>query len=437
MKKQSKSAEQWNAKRDKAQAKLNDIRSQLERLNFSEPEYESLEKEQRTLTKERVELQDQVETLTAQLESRLAFQYTDPVRGFDRSKVKGSVAKLVQVFQADHATALEVAAGGKLFQVVVDEAITSQALLQKGQLKRRVTFIPLDKVQTRRVGTNACEQATKMAGELNSKLAVPAIDLIGFDEEVRNAMEYVFGSTLVVDGANAANAICDATKTRTVTLEGDVYDPSGTISGGSRDQLGSTLSSLVVLADAKNRLQAVTTRLNDVQAKLNPLKQNSAKYEDLSGKMELATAELEGIVKHLSQTSYGIVAEKFKELSAELAEAQAESERMTKEQQVKWALYEDLKEREVELTQKRGNKLKEIDESIHQAKKDTADKAERAREASADNLFCFCPAVFSNCCCCRRPGCLTGGVELSDTPTRIGKSQGRVGGSRTGRRGCS
>jgi structural maintenance of chromosome 2 len=74
--------------------------------------------------------------------------------------------------------------------------------------------------------------------------AQPVIELVGFDEEVRSAVEYVFGSTIVVDGMKAANQICDATKTRTVTLEGDVCDPSGTISGGSKNQLGTTLTKL-------------------------------------------------------------------------------------------------------------------------------------------------------------------------------------------------
>ena len=64
--------------------------------------------------------------------------------------------------------------------------------------------------------------------------AWPAIELVGFDEEVRLAIEYVFASSIVVDGAKAENQICDATKTRTVPLDGEVYDPSGSISGGSR-----------------------------------------------------------------------------------------------------------------------------------------------------------------------------------------------------------
>ena len=52
-------------------------------------------------------LKENVETLTAQLEGRLAFNYSDPVRGFDRSRVKGLVAKLVTVKIPKYSTALE------------------------------------------------------------------------------------------------------------------------------------------------------------------------------------------------------------------------------------------------------------------------------------------------------------------------------------------
>lgn len=45
------------------------------------------------------------------------FQYKDPDRGFNRAAVKGVVAKLVRVKDPSTTTALEVAAGGKLYQV--------------------------------------------------------------------------------------------------------------------------------------------------------------------------------------------------------------------------------------------------------------------------------------------------------------------------------
>ena len=45
------------------------------------------------------------------------FQYRDPERGFNRGKVKGVLAKLVHLQDPATTTALEVAAGGKLYQV--------------------------------------------------------------------------------------------------------------------------------------------------------------------------------------------------------------------------------------------------------------------------------------------------------------------------------
>ena len=45
------------------------------------------------------------------------------------------MARLVTVKDAESATALQVVAGNKLFQVVVDDELTAKALLQKGSLR--------------------------------------------------------------------------------------------------------------------------------------------------------------------------------------------------------------------------------------------------------------------------------------------------------------
>jgi structural maintenance of chromosome 2 len=195
-------------------------------------------------------------------------------------------------------------------------------------------------------------------------------------------MEYVFGSTLVVDGMKAANQICDATKTRTVTLDGDVYDPSGTISGGSRNNLGSTLSKLSELTEAQTNLSKMEERLKVVSTELDALKSVARDFEKLSDKLELATAELAGVEKHLSQTSYGMVLEKFESMSAEIKEATTEYEKMEEEQESKWELYHELKERETELTQERETRLQDIDASVKEAKQAAAEKAKAAREVS-------------------------------------------------------
>ena len=80
--------------------------------------------------------------------SQLDFTYTPPP-GFDSRKVKGLVASLLALKPEDHgkSTALEIAAGGKLYNVVVEDERAGKELLERGGIKKRVTLIPLNKIR--------------------------------------------------------------------------------------------------------------------------------------------------------------------------------------------------------------------------------------------------------------------------------------------------
>ena len=179
------------------------------------------------------QLQDQVDVLNSQL-AAVNFDFRDPERNFDRSKVKGVVAKLVRVQDPKTTTALEVAAGGKLYQVVVDSDETAKALLSKGQLRSRVTIIPLNKVAHRPIPAAAVAAAKKLVG---SK-AQPAIELVGYDVELEAAVQYVLGGSFVCQDTGSAKklAFTKEVNTRCVTLDGDDFNPGGTLTGGSRNK---------------------------------------------------------------------------------------------------------------------------------------------------------------------------------------------------------
>lgn len=382
LQKEGHSTEKLALKKEKAASKVADLRNEIGLLNFSETEFDALVVQRSELESTTSELTQQVDTLEAQLKSRLAFQYTDPVRGFDRSKVKGLVAKLVQVKETKYATALEVVAGGKLFQVVVDEAITGKALLERGKLQKRVTIIPLDKIAPRHVSNNAAQRAEQLANQAHAT-ASPAIELVGFDEEVRTAMEYVFGSSMVVSDGKVANDICDQTKVRTVTLEGDVYDPSGTISGGSNNQLGTTLSRLLELTQVRQVLEEQKLVLDQVSTQIRNLQATSSNHEKLSAQIEIAQAELDAVEKHLSQTNFGMLVEKRNSCTTELAAAEQDVVLMTKEMNEKWQLYQSLMEQEAELTQQRELRLTDIEQAVQNAKKRATGATKLAREAES------------------------------------------------------
>lgn len=382
MEREFKSTETLSTKRDKALSKEQDLQDKLGQLGFDHEAFRILEQERIDLDSVVADLKETVDTLTAQLEGRLRFKYSDPVLGFDRSKVKGIIARLVSVHQTKSSTALEVVAGNRLYQVVVDEAITGKALLNNGKLERRVTIIPLDKIQPRRVTNAACERANAIASNLNSS-ATPAIDLVGFDESVRNAIEYVFGSAIVVDNMKAANQICDATRTKTVTLDGDVYDPSGTISGGSTNSLGSTLAKLTELKSASHLLGNKEARFNVVSSQMNAMRSASKEFDKYSAQLDLASAELTNIEKHLSQTTYGMLVEKYESMVSELDAAKHDHEQMEEEKVLKWELFNKLHEKEHELTQQREVRLTQIDEAVKDAKKTAATMTKTARQAES------------------------------------------------------
>ncbi|GBG85993.1 hypothetical protein CBR_g40806 [Chara braunii] len=96
------------------------------------------------------------------------FVYSDPVRGFDRSKVKGIVARTIRVKDPSTSLALEVGAGGKLYNVIVDTEQTGKLLLEKGGLKRRVTLIPLNKIEAHAIPQSVQAAAARLVRELDS-----------------------------------------------------------------------------------------------------------------------------------------------------------------------------------------------------------------------------------------------------------------------------
>ena len=106
------------------------------------------------------------------------------------TRVVGTVASNFTMADAEgtHAVALEAVAGAKLKQVIVDNEQTAKQLLSGGQLRNRVTIIPLNKVSARPLPGAAKKAAAELAGDR----AVPALELVGYDGELEAAMQYAY-----------------------------------------------------------------------------------------------------------------------------------------------------------------------------------------------------------------------------------------------------
>ena len=267
----AKKAKEQNAGSLKAletlRAAVKKLEAQLSKIGFDPEKEAGLRQQEAALEGEARALQKDIDALKKKVSS-IDFSYSDPTKDFDRSRVKGLVAQLFTLDKdkLQAGTALEICAGGRLYNVVVDSAETGTQLLQKGNLRKRVTIIPLNKISGFKASAEKVSAAQKLAlGKVDL-----ALSLVGYDQEVAKAMEYVFGSTLVCDGPDTAKKVTfdPAVRLKSVTLEGDVYDPSGTLSGGNSPNSSGVLVTLQKLNALMKNLEGKESELRALRATL-------------------------------------------------------------------------------------------------------------------------------------------------------------------------
>ncbi|CAI9728869.1 maintenance of chromosomes 2-like [Octopus vulgaris] len=306
---------------NKMQDNLNKLQMELKKLNYDEEKVKTISAERKRLFQEVQKLQEKTETLEAKF-PQLNFEYKDPERNFNRSTVHGLLCKLVRVNSPETGTALEVVAGSKLYNIVVDNEIVGKKLVQNGQLKRRYTIIPLDKIVRSRIHPDAVKKAEKLVGKENVHTA---LSLIGYEKELSAAMEYVFGTSFVCKDMGVAKTVTfhEAIMKRSVTLDGESFNPAGTLTGGSRPQNSSILVKLQELTEVEKELVEKKNLLNKIEAELNALQKMSGTYNKLKNEFELKQHETELLKTRLEQTSHHQQLEEINALEKTIEEQKA------------------------------------------------------------------------------------------------------------------
>ena len=206
------------------------------------------------------------------------------------ANIRGVHAPLMKLGQVDekYSTALEIAVGGKMANIVVDDEHVAATCIEllKSAGTGRVTFIPLNKI----VRCPRSLNLPKDKGVIDF-----AINLIDFDEEYLNAFYYAVGETLVVEDRETAHKLIG--KYRMVTLSGDLFDKSGSITGGLIRKTG-----LRFAQNSDSEIDAYREKQKTLQAKYNSLlskrdsleqKINEIRETNSSSITELSKAKIE------------------------------------------------------------------------------------------------------------------------------------------------
>jgi structural maintenance of chromosome 2 len=347
------------------------LEGDLAKLGFEPGKEDEMYKEEAQLQSRIRTLREQADALRRKVAS-IDFTYSDPSPSFDRSKVKGLVAQLFTL-DKNHlraGTALEVCAGGRLYNVVVDSSSTGSQLIQNGKLKKRVTIIPLDKIAAFRASAEKVGAAHKIApGKVDL-----ALSLIGYEDEVNAAMEYVFGSTFICDDPATAKSVTfnPSIRMKSVTLDGDVYDPSGTLSGGSAPQSSGVLVTLQKLNEITAELTSQERALSLLQATIAREKKKLDSAKKSKQDLDLKQHEIRLAEEQINSNSSSSIIQAVEEMKVTIAQlkedivnARARQDEANKEAK---RIEKDMKD----FSNNKDSKLAELQSSLDKLKKTLA-----------------------------------------------------------------
>ncbi|MBR1729967.1 MAG: chromosome segregation protein SMC [Selenomonadaceae bacterium] len=179
---------------------------------------------------------------------------------FWRKNIFGAVGELF-IVPKKFATAIEIALGGNVQNIVTADEQTAKLAIEflKREKLGRVTFLPLNRIVA---PTNL--------------FTVDAIGAIGFanslietENRFKLIADFLLSKTLIVDNFDNALLISKKYQVRIVTLDGELLNVGGSISGGSVKQSESNIFSRVgEIETLKTDLIAVNSKIDDLKSQL-------------------------------------------------------------------------------------------------------------------------------------------------------------------------
>jgi chromosome segregation protein len=228
-------------------------------LTAAEQELRLQQETQQRLRQEQRDKQRELDKLEAQaqaLQESQGTQATQVLLDSGHPGIYGLVAHLGRV-DPRFALALEIAAGARLgYLVVEDDQVASQGIaLLKQRRAGRATFLPLNAIRVPKINRIADWQRP-------DGLIDYAVDLIDCDRRYQKVFEFVFGNTAVFESLEAARSHLG--QLRMVTLEGDLLETSGAMTGGSLSKQRGYLHFGTVEARDSEEAIALRQRLSEI-----------------------------------------------------------------------------------------------------------------------------------------------------------------------------
>ena len=296
---------------NKQLAKLNEIKYTENEINELTSNIISLNNRKKLL----LDMQKEYEGFNGSVKRLL----TDAEQNRDlKNKIVGVLANLITV-PATYQTAIEMALGSAVQNIVTRTDDDAKQLINylKQMEYGRVTFLPINSVKPRYF-----DRQNAIFLSENGCFGL-ASDLITYDKNISNIVSSLLGTTAIVNNIN--NAVTLAKQSgysfRIVTLEGDIINPQGSITGGSKkSQFTNLLSRDNNIKLAEEQIAKLEQQKSEKSLLLNSLvNENNSLLQQLAS----LTAKLRDV-----EINYATISEVVKNENAVLVEMESRQNKL-------------------------------------------------------------------------------------------------------------
>ena len=213
--------------------------------------------------------------------------------------VHGTVGSLIKTGD-NYTIAIETALGGALQNIIVDTEEDGKTAINF--LKRRdggrATFLPLSTIKGSTLNNKEFSNDSGFEGI--------AIDLVKFDPKYSGVYNNLLGRVIIADNLNNAVKIAKnhGHRFKIVTLDGQVMNVGGSMTGGSTAMSAGVLSRANELEQLVGRIKSSTADLTKAQREHSECvrEKNAAEYELQTASAELRAAEEEVLKQEIGET---------------------------------------------------------------------------------------------------------------------------------------
>ncbi len=205
-------------------------------------------------------------------------------------RTEGVVASLLTV-EPKFETAIEIALGNAVQNIVTQNEDDAKFLIEylKQQRYGRVTFLPITSVKPRSIDPQF-KAALSMPGVLGA-----ATDFVKYDDKFKGIVAGLLGGTVITENMDVAVALAKKTGYgfKIVTMDGDVINPQGSITGGSKkSELNNIFGYDREIAELDVKIKAVKSQIDEA-SKIKT--DNAAKAEKLGALIKEAREEIHSV----------------------------------------------------------------------------------------------------------------------------------------------